>query len=156
MKLFLGEKFQRDYCLCKKRASRVAKNHTRIPIMKLFPKDKGQKSLVPQTFWQKEKVDSFRYSRIKTINLIWLRRRDLNPRPPGYEPDELPDCSTPRYFAFVSPIIIPHRRRCVKRKIHRPLIFLSRHAALSPRCLLGIAETLRILKPDAAAQGSRP
>ena len=26
-----------------------------------------------------------------------LRGRDLNPRPPGYEPDELPDCSTPRY-----------------------------------------------------------
>src|SRR5881392_1917986 len=27
---------------------------------------------------------------------IWLRGRDLNPRPSGYEPDELPDCSTPR------------------------------------------------------------
>jgi len=25
-----------------------------------------------------------------------LRGWDLNPRPPGYEPDELPDCSTPR------------------------------------------------------------
>ena len=25
----------------------------------------------------------------------WMRRRDSNPRPSGYEPDELPDCSTP-------------------------------------------------------------
>ena len=25
----------------------------------------------------------------------WLRGRDLNPRPLGYEPNELPDCSTP-------------------------------------------------------------
>ena len=29
---------------------------------------------------------------------IWLRGRDLNPRPLGYEPNELPDCSTPRHF----------------------------------------------------------
>ena len=28
----------------------------------------------------------------------WLRGRDLNPRPLGYEPNELPDCSTPRQF----------------------------------------------------------
>ena len=27
---------------------------------------------------------------------FWWRGRDLNPRPSGYEPDELPDCSTPR------------------------------------------------------------
>ena len=26
----------------------------------------------------------------------WWRGRDLNPRPSGYEPDELPNCSTPR------------------------------------------------------------
>src|SRR6185503_3516567 len=26
----------------------------------------------------------------------WLRGGDLNPRPLGYEPNELPDCSTPR------------------------------------------------------------
>ncbi len=28
----------------------------------------------------------------------WLRGRDLNPRPSGYEPDELPGCSTPRFI----------------------------------------------------------
>ena len=28
----------------------------------------------------------------------WWRGEDLNFRPSGYEPDELPDCSTPRYI----------------------------------------------------------
>ena len=31
--------------------------------------------------------------------LYWLRGPDLNQRPSGYEPDELPDCSTSRYSA---------------------------------------------------------
>jgi hypothetical protein len=33
----------------------------------------------------------------------WLRGRDLNPRPLGYEPNELPDCSTPRQSLCPTP-----------------------------------------------------
>src|SRR5687767_1119557 len=33
---------------------------------------------------------------LSTGPLSWWRGWDLNPRPPGYEPDELPDCSTLR------------------------------------------------------------
>ena len=34
----------------------------------------------------------------RTETWNWLRGLDLNQRPSGYEPDELPDCSTPRSF----------------------------------------------------------
>ena len=41
-----------------------------------------------------DNVDAIRH---RELLEIWLRGRDLNPRPSGYEPDELPGCSTPHF-----------------------------------------------------------
>jgi hypothetical protein len=50
----------------------------------------------------------------------WLRGRDLNPRPLGYEPNELPDCSTPRHWTEHT---VYHRR---PQRIHpRPSLIIN-------------------------------
>ena len=42
---------------------------------------------------------------------IWLRKPDLNRRPSGYEPDELPDCSIPRRL-FYTDIACCQQKMC--------------------------------------------
>src|SRR5436305_1390463 len=39
---------------------------------------------------------------MQPIEKVWLRGKDLNLRPLGYEPNELPDCSTPHPYNTVS------------------------------------------------------
>jgi hypothetical protein len=60
--------------------------------------------------------NSGRHSRIVATK-IWLRGRDLNPRPSGYEPDELPGCSTPHFENSFNVDFVQIEKRFFVRKL---------------------------------------
>ena len=62
----------------------------------------GANAIRPYKLWNLSKISALSKKRgslnVETPSLcfIWWRGMDLNHGPSGYEPDELPDCSTPR------------------------------------------------------------
>src|ERR1035438_10628668 len=94
-------------------------------------------------------------SRFSLLAPIWLRGLDLNQRPLGYEPNELPDCSTPHknhnsvvqsgqttrflvaplrsYVHFISAILLRYSRKIARaNRRNSPsqrLTFLRSHAS---------------------------
>ncbi len=57
-----------------------------------FSSRTGEASVSEALFRRAQKRPLFRVAFFD----VWLREPDLNRRPSGYEPDELPDCSIPR------------------------------------------------------------
>ena len=63
----------------------------------------------------------------------WLRGLDLNQRPFGYEPNELPDCSTPRYFNDSCARLAhePSQRRSYQTALPRDIVHIISRARTS-------------------------
>ncbi len=72
----------------------------------------------------------------RTVDCVfwWLRGKDSNQRPPGYEPDELP-AALPRDIQFFKSLIIIAQRRCFVKGLSG--FFFRFFSPLFPRLLPG-------------------
>ena len=67
---------------------------------------RSRKHICPWTDFQTFPSVNAKKMKSYDFTLFWLRGKDLNLRPSGYEPDELPSCSTPRYVAILQHVQI--------------------------------------------------
>ena len=75
-----------------------------------------QSSLASPSFSQKLPLKPAAAQENRSLLKSWLRGRDLNPRPSGYEPDELPGCSTPRFENNFDINIVQIEKALIRRK----------------------------------------
>jgi hypothetical protein len=66
--------------------------------------------VIPWRGWEPARGHGKAPQPVEVTGPFWLRGWDLNPRPSGYEPDELPDCSTPRQVRAAGPAGAGRRR----------------------------------------------
>ncbi len=70
----------------------------------------------------------------------WMREPDLNQRPSGYEPDELPSCSTPRpiYNERKQTRYLLSRLRIIRLKLPDAIVLKPKNADYFPTAYLSI------------------
>src|SRR4051794_19643376 len=69
---------------------------------------------------------------MQPIEKVWLRGKDLNLRPLGYEPNELPDCSTPQHHGSAPPPFGQSSRVQCQGKVEMSPRWQSRNVPFCP------------------------